>query len=124
MKFLFYFGLEKGYTIIGVIEVLTSLWNVFSTFFFSYRMGATFFFLFNLPLLLIYSQAKRYSMGEMSQEKKETVYKWNSRFLYLYFLRFIFIIIGGFIFLIFITNHDRSVKFVCDRFTSLDYGKE
>ena len=81
------------------------------------------FFVFNLPLLAIYSQAKRYSIGEMTTEKRETVYKWNSRFLYLYFLRWIFIIVGGFIFLIFITNHDRSVKFICDRFTTLDYGQ-
>ena len=106
--------------------MMSTLWQIISMFTFSTRVALTMLILFNIPLLVSYIQSKRYSMKvttteEEHKEKTYIVYRWNTVFLYMYALRLIFIIISGFVFLLFLCQNDELSEFFCDRYSRLDY---
>ena len=125
-KFCFCMNVKQGYNVVGVLEVLGTIWQIVTVFSFSLRVGLTMLIIFNLPLLAIYIRGKmvKNSSKYDDYEKNELVYKYSTMFLYLYLLRLIFIIISGFIMIIFLENNHTTAEFICDRYSYLDYEND
>ena len=117
-KFCFTFDLDKGFKIIGFLEVVAAIIQIFNFFIFSHRVGFICFVLFNLPLLTLWVLSQKSKRdGNMP-----AAYKWNSLFMSIYSIRLFFIIIGGFVLLIVAQNEDSIIDFLCARYegVSLD----
>ena len=58
-KFCFCFDLQQGNKIIGLLEIILTLWQIITIFTFSVRIGLTCLIVFQLPLLFTYMQSRR-----------------------------------------------------------------
>ena len=73
--------------------------------------------IFNVPLLASWSAAQYFRKIQDSSK----AYQWNTVFISVYSMRFIFTIIGGLFALIISYNSDSSMDFMCDRYMGIDY---
>ena len=114
-KFLLFLDLQTGFFIIGILEVVATVFQIINVSY-SIRIGIACLFLFNVPLLLTWTMSQYY------QRKGEFFfsYKFNTLFITVYQARLILLIIGGFVFLLYTNQNDGIVNFVCDRYYGID----
>ena len=118
-KFMLCIDLQKGFVIIGILEVVATVLQVMNLMY-SVRLGIAMLFLFNAPLLYtwVMSQLHR-RKGDLDMS-----YQFNTLFMTVYFVRLLVILIGGFIFIIIAQRNDEPVDFLCDKYYGIDYNED
>ena len=115
-RFMMCIEIQTGFKIIGALEVLTTIFQCFNIFW-SVKVGIACLILFNIPLLGFWGM----SQYSKSKDQVEQAYKFNTLFLYLYQVRLILLIVGGFIFNLYAANDDSISNFFCDRYYNENY---
>ena len=118
-KFCWCTSIENGVMIIGVLEVIAAVLQVVNVMY-SIRVSLGMFLFFNVPLLTAWGL--RYH--NMNLNRVVTAYQWNSVFMSFYSLRLVTFMILGFVFLVIASNHAGPVDFFCDRYFTIDDGKD
>jgi hypothetical protein len=110
-KFLLYIDVKHGFKVIGGLEVLATVFQLFNLQY-SVTVGVTCLILFNIPLLINWGGSLYYR----HRGDYELAYKMNTFFLRVYFLRLVALVLGGFAFLLYSMQNDNVVNFFCDRY--------
>ena len=118
-KFLGCFSIERGQTIIGVLEFLALLLQLFNMTY-SVRVSLGMLLVFNVPLLT----ALYFRYKNNKEENYQAAYKWNTVFLTIYSLRLVAFVVMGLVFLVWATNHRGPVEFLCNRYYELKLSKK
>ena len=105
------FSIESGQMIIAGLEAFAFIGQIFNMTY-SVRVSLGMLLIFNVPLLTaLYLRFK-----EQKAERYQEAYKWNTVFLTFYSLRLVTFVISGFVFLVWTTNHNGPVDFLCNRY--------
>ena len=115
-KFLFCMTLSQGFKVIGILEVVAFILQLINIRY-SVRIGVAMILIFNVPLIFSWTASQFFKSKNESAE----AYKWNTVFISVYSMRFLFSIVGGLIAVIIAYHSDSSMDFICDRYYDIDY---
>ena len=109
--FCFCANIEQGVKIIGVLEVIYAILQLFNIQY-APRLSITLFLLINLPLNAYWLMGQK----SKSEGRADMAYRYNTLFKSWYLLRMLAFTIGGLVFLVIATRNDEPVDYFCTRY--------